>query len=188
MGSTGELTTLETVKEHLRIEDSAEDGVLLGLIRAASAAIERHCGRVFSPRAVVEYHDGGGRRALVLRCVPVLSVESVHDDPTRRFEEGGKLDSSLWTVEAESGILRLYSRRFADGQNNVRVAYTAGCETVPPDVALACTQLVAAWWQRGRRRHDGVRSENAARHHVDYEAGLPDAVKALLAAHVVPSL
>jgi len=188
MPASTDLTTLDATKEHLHIEDTDEDALLAALINSASEAIERYTCRVFGSQEFTEYHDGAGRAAIVLRHLPVLSVASVHSDPDREFTEANLIDGADYTLDSEAGLIRLDAGTFAEGSQNVKVVYTAGYSAVPGDVALACRIVVAALWERSRRRHDGLSSDSTSGHALAYEAGWPAAVRRLLAPYVVPSV
>jgi len=188
MSASIDLTTLDAAKEYLHIDDTDEDALLLTLINAASEAIEHFTGRIFGSAQFTEYHDGGGRRAIVLRHLPVLSVTSVHDDLARAFTAEHLLAADEYTVDAEAAIIRLDAGTFADGRQNVKVICTAGYASVPKDVALACTILVAAQWERAKRRNDGLSGESSAGHSLAYEDGWPAAARRLLAPYVLPEV
>ncbi len=54
------LTTLQTLKDWLKITDSASDTVLERLIDSTTARIESYCGRKFKARQFVEFRDPDG--------------------------------------------------------------------------------------------------------------------------------
>jgi len=188
MSASTDLTTLDAMKEHLHIADTDEDALLTALINSGSEAIEHFTGRIFGSDTFTEYYDGGGKDTIALRHVPVISVTSVHDDLNREYGGSDLVDSDSYTVDNDAGLIRLDSGTFADGNQNVKVIYTAGYEAVPKDVALACRLLVAATWQRAKRRNSGLKKESAAGHSLVYENGMPTAVRELLAPYLLPTI
>lgn len=136
-----DLTTLATVKEQLDVDsgDTTFDAVLTRLITASSRQIEAYCNRKFEVSAYSELYDGNASDILFLNRIPIVSVTSL------------SIDAEL--VEADDfkvydDYVRLVSRLFTWGKQNVAVAYTAGLydsltESPPADLEDACIQLVA---------------------------------------------
>ena len=176
MSASCDLTTAEAAKRHLGLSGSEYDTLIGELIDAASEAIERHCGRDFASAERTEHHDGNVS-AVVLRARPVDSVASVHDDPSRNFEDGSLVAPSRYVVDALSGIVELEAGRFSRGVKSVKVIYTGGYETVPDDVSRACVLLVAHWFSQATRLAANGSGEYASRRET---AAWPPAVKGLL--------
>jgi hypothetical protein len=65
-----------------RTTTTAEDDTLDALIAAVSRSIENYCWRTFSVTTHDELYPGSGRRELVLRQYPAVSVERVACAPT----------------------------------------------------------------------------------------------------------
>lgn len=78
------LITLNRAKYNLNQANftTAEDNLLNSLIAAVSQAIGRYCRRTFDQRSYDELYDGTGDTCLVLRHLPVVSVERVASDPS----------------------------------------------------------------------------------------------------------
>ena len=156
MSASTNLCTRDNVKSYLGLTGTTYDDVIDLLIPAASEAIERFCGRRFGQSSYTEYHDGGGKDALVLAQRPVASVSGVWDDVNRNFSDDFLLDADEYVVDTARGLVVLRNGAFSDGVRNVKVTYTAGDSSVPTDVAQACIMLVAALFHRGREAADGL--------------------------------
>lgn len=182
MAASTNLTTLDKVKSYLNLSDTTHDDLLAALIASASEAIELYCGREFARAERTEYHDGSGTRALVLRCRPVESVTSLHDDPARVYNDATLIAASRYGVYPAEGLLRLDGGAFSPGVRNVRVVYTAGYAAIPPAVEQAANILVARFFQRGSQGGDAVQSESLGGYTVSYDTGdWPHQAKGLLA-------
>jgi len=129
---------------------SLDAGVLLTLIRAASARIERYCHRAFALATRIEVFDGDGTGNLFLRTVPVVSISSV----VIRDRTGvlTTYDGTQVLFDERTGELQLYTPTattwvvFPGGFQNITVTYTAGFTSIPEDVQEACIHMMA--WLR----------------------------------------
>ena len=75
------LTTLEKVKEWLKLQTtSADDELLQRLIDAASAFIEGWLGFTVLRHEVVKWCDGNGKDELVLTSPHILAINSINID------------------------------------------------------------------------------------------------------------
>ena len=96
-----ELTTVDTLKEQVGIPagDTSEDGRLLRMIRAASAAAENYCSREF---AVREYTD-------IFQCTEPREVLHLTGYPVTVITEvsygGDVLPAGDYTCGEEAGVL-----------------------------------------------------------------------------------
>lgn len=149
-----DLTTLDTAKAELQITGSADDAAIMRLIRQASAACARACGRPHFARELyeqsVEYCDpadfGGG--AVILDRDLEAEIVSV-------AVNGEALAAGNWRLE--HGILRRVFPAYAWGAVTVR--YFAGFEllgTLPDDIERACLVTMRAW-HMGRDRDPAIR-------------------------------
>jgi len=161
MAASTNLCSIDDVRSYLGIAGAGHDEAIGMLIAAASEAIENYCRRRFAEQDYVEYHGGGGHQRVVLRHRPVIAVSGVWDDLAREFGEASEIEPDEYVVDAERGIIALKVGVFSDGHLNVKVAYSAGYEVVPGDLAQACTMLVAAWFNLGRTGGDGMVSRSA---------------------------
>ncbi|OPZ65896.1 MAG: hypothetical protein BWY85_00255 [Firmicutes bacterium ADurb.Bin506] len=100
------LTTLETVKAMLGIEESDEnaqrDTVLINLINSASAWVERQTGRKLGRRTYTQKYVASGTQELVLLQWPITDVEYVKDTADDSIIPPSEYDFS---VDGEIGVL-----------------------------------------------------------------------------------
>jgi hypothetical protein len=107
------LTTLATVQGELGVTDAASSAVLLDILRRASDAIARECGRwangipLFGVGTYQETVIGSGSQLLSLACAPVLAVTQVLRDQEVLpvWEPVTNLDDSYAIEDAEAGAL-----------------------------------------------------------------------------------
>ena len=117
-----------------------DDPILSSLITSISAWIENYCERVFASGSYASTYDGTGGRTMTLSAGPVTAISSVTIDgyvvpvATSPVMAG-------YTFDDSSVSLNGYT--FSEGKNNVVIVYTAGYSSVPAELAMACTQLVA---------------------------------------------
>lgn len=144
------LLTLDDAKAQLNITGTDSDTELQVYVDAVAAVIEEYVGPVES-RQVVETQDaGGGRRALVLRRTPVLSLTSV--EPLQSGGVAYPVDG-LFT-DLESGEVRRTDRGWFCGL--LQVTYQAGRAEVPATVNLAARMLVQHLWRTQRSARAGA--------------------------------
>lgn len=153
--AAGDLCTRDDVKLHLGLTGTTYDAAITKLVTAASKAVERFCRRRFSVASYTEYHDGGGKDRLVLAHRPVVSVTNVWDDLERDFSDDALLEPEEYVTDLNAGMLLLKQGRFFAGVRNVKVVYTAGCATMPEDIAHAAVLLAAIWFRQGREVVEG---------------------------------
>lgn len=135
------LVSVDEAVAHLRASNiiTSDDDLeqLQWLCFVASEAVELDLDRVFTPRTIVETHDGGG--SVVLRKSPVISITSVTED-------GSALTEFLPNLS--TGILyrgTSYSpRAFGCGFQNIVVTYRAGYLNPPRVARKVALNLVQA--------------------------------------------
>lgn len=173
MSASVNLTTLSEVKRYLAIDltDLAQDELLQSIIAAVSEAVENYCRRQFARQTRVEFHDGTCTNSIVLRCRPVWSVTSLHDDLDRRFNDLSFLSPENYVLYEEEGILRLRYGLFAPGLRNVRVEYNAGYDALPASLTQAANILTAHFYTRARSGADAIASESVGVYSVSYDTG-----------------
>ncbi|MEO0166754.1 MAG: head-tail connector protein [candidate division WOR-3 bacterium] len=141
------LTTVANLKRYLDIEDNSHDSLLEELINRATLVIESLCNRKFKNlnsngelQTVTEYHDGG-TSSIRLKYYPVSEIVAVYEDPGREFGADTLLDSSEYTVDEESGILKFDAGNFIRGNKTIKVVYKGGYTTSPYDLEQVCIEL-----------------------------------------------
>lgn len=162
------LTTLANVKQYLQIDplDTDADALLQRMIDAASATIERFCGRTFLQATYTEVRDGSGQNRMTVRHIPLTAVASVtvNDKPVSARPSA----SGNGFVFDEYGV-KLTGYTFTDGYQNVVIQYTAGFATVPDDVEMACCELVSLKYKTIDRL--GVTSKSLAGESISFNQG-----------------
>lgn len=135
------------LREHLRraapgtATQRGDDEHLRTLATIASDLVEKHCGRLFRRRTVVESYNGGDE-VLMLRSLPAVSVTSV-------TESGTTVDPTFYVLDTTSGLLHKvvgvwdYSKPQA-----VQVTYLAGPTASPTPIRQAVLRLVELQWDR----------------------------------------
>lgn len=126
-------------------------------------------------------HSSSSRR-VVLPLRPIVSVTSVHVDPSEDYSSGTEIPAGERVLDAQRGEIWLKpsaSRSWAvDSGRANRVVVLAGFAAAPPDLkALAISATRHVW---DRRRTQGVASQSAAgvsQTFADPEALLPEAVR-----------
>lgn len=161
---------------NLASSNTSHDDELRSYIAAATDVVESIAGPVLS-RTLTETYDGGCTTVL-LRNVPVTSVQSVTDSTVTLAATDYAFDPVAGTLTRMAGI---YPWRFRDGQQTVTVAYTVGATSVPDYVILAARELVRHWYQRGQqspRPAFGMTGDDG----ITYAAGyaIPNYVTAML--------
>lgn len=134
--STGNLTTLDTVKQDLAITDSSKDVFLNRLILEASSKITSYCQRATFGAESLRQVEYGPLSCIVLArdLDPVISIVTVDGVATTDYE----LDGSL--VYRTSSTSRINW-----GAGRILIEYTAGYTllgNLPPAVERACLDTI----------------------------------------------
>jgi len=142
----GGLTTLNAVREFLKIPDSitTDDTLLLHLITRVSKEIEKFCERTFAQANSTEYYDGDGTDTLLIDNYPINSITSLYDDTDRTYGSDTLIDSDDYVFYSEEGKIVLDGGTFSIGLKNIKIVYNAGYSTIPEDLEQACIKKVAA--------------------------------------------
>jgi len=140
--AAGDLTTLATVREYLRLEvsETSHDALLTRLITSASDWFKAAVDRQIASASVSETWSGVGETIKYLSEYPVISVASVTVDgsaiPARTTGNG-------YVYDATTGKLELVGYTFTAGNVNCAVVYTAGWTVVPLDIEQTVVEAVA---------------------------------------------
>lgn len=135
------LLTLAEAKKQLNLTSNTDDDELQTYVDSVTPVIEEYIGPV-EPREVTEQHDAeGGRRALVLRTTPVLSLTSV--EPL--LAGGVSYPVGGLVLDPETGEVRRRDRGVFRGL--LLVTVQAGRPEVTPTINLAARMLVQHLWR-----------------------------------------
>ncbi|MGW0599958.1 head-tail connector protein [Streptomyces sp. NPDC002776] len=179
------LLTLAEAKKQLNLTSNTDDDELQAYVDAVTEPIEEYIGPV-EPRAVLERHDAeAGRRLLVLRTMPVLSLTSV----TPVLAGGASYPVDGLTLDPDTGELRRLDGGVFRGL--LDVALQAGRPAVTPTINLAARMLVQHLWRtqrpsRGGGLAGGGDDYSVGEPIVGYGYAIPNRVLELLAPYRLP--
>lgn len=181
------LTTVANVKTFLGISVSTYDTLIEDLIDGCTDWIEKYCGgrRFFNDgsTAVTTYFDGGEVDRLKMRLFlpnfPILAITSVS-------YRSGTYDSPTWNAySASSDYIRkdttgelYFPGGLPSGVQNIRVVYRGGYTTLPDDLIVACTRIVAKVF--GKRKAQGVLNESIGGGSLAWNESMDPEVKSIL--------
>lgn len=160
MANAYNLTTKERVKRHIDLSGSTDDTFIDELCDSITAWAEKYCGgqRFLATEHEDELHDGSVQ---YIR----LRHRYLYEDYTVVVEVNiGSATNPSWTTLTandyelynDAGVLYLYQKY--GGRKNIRVTYKAGFLTIPEDISLAATLMVARAYNR--RRSMGLAGES----------------------------
>lgn len=124
---------------------------------------------------------GNGKNFLVLPHYPVNSLE-LRVDPYREFRDETIIDSSLYDLDPNTGIVTLYSDKFPVEIATIKATFNAGYDPVPEDLKEVLLEIVV--WIRGRLYNHG---ERIGQRDIGVE-GMKSSTEMVLPLHVVRSL
>ena len=179
----GDLTTLSDVKLWLQTGaapfPATDDALLARLITAASGFIETWLHRPVLSADWLEMRDGSGGQRLVFANVPVTAVLSLTIDglaiPPAPTDGGFGPGYSFTATE-----LALRGFVFTRRAQNVIVTYTAGYQTVPPEIAQACIELVCQRYRERSRIGETAKARGTSETVTFSQKDMSDDVKAIL--------
>lgn len=163
--------TLAEAKAHCRVDGTAEDSLINGLISAATEYVEQYCGRAIMAQTLKLSLDDFSDEMLLTRG-PVQSVTFVKYYDTADTEQ--TLSGTVYQSDLISDPARIV---LADGQswptaderaNAVNVTYVAGYSAVPAPIKHAILLLIGQWFDSRSDASDKPMSS------------MPNAVEALL--------
>jgi hypothetical protein len=147
------MITLTNVKDYLNISgtDAARDVILTTYIAYATSLIEKWCQTPIKAVAKDFYFNGLDSEYKYLPFIQVntLTSTSYRDDP-----------SEAWTtltcyVTIINGVYKLYNPDFFT-KNEYKAVLNVGFSTIPDDIKLICTEIVATIWTQSNKGDDGL--------------------------------
>jgi uncharacterized phiE125 gp8 family phage protein len=156
------IITKSDVKTFLNISTSTDDTLLDTLIACAEADAIANVGRCISTAAstYLEYYNGDGTPRLLLKNYPIQSVQHLYDDTDRLYAADSEIAAADFTIHGDQGIIELdRGFLFAEGNQNIKVQYTAGFATVQQDIKLALIKLVMAEYLSIKTRMNTVKDD-----------------------------
>lgn len=165
-----DLTTVQAVKDWLKLKADDDDALLQRLVTAQSILITDWLSQPIKSVTVTEVYDGTGTPNLVLRAFPVTAVSAVSI-------AGVALTPTAWTSD-DIGV-HLVTDYFDKGRANVSVTYTAGYATAPSSIEQACIELVCFRYRE--RDRIGISTQALAQGNTTYSLkDFPEQVLTLL--------
>ena len=165
------LTSLNNMKTYLNISGSSKDALLELLINAMTDHIESYCNdRRFKDTTYtqVEY-DGTGTKTIVLDQFPITETTTFvleeNAEPNNQ-DDWSELATKRYWQDTDEGILRAYDILFKKSPHKYRVTYSAGYDTIPSDLELACVLLASEFFLKGGST--GVVSETLGDHSITF--------------------
>lgn len=146
--------TLEQQKAHLKVDDSADDALILVYIEGAAEFISRWTGRAIGLVTYEERFDSW-EEAAVLSRFPVVEESEYTDGPIVQYLDSNNdlqtLDSDQYQVVtgARPALLKFASSlpSLGDNPNPIRVRYQAGESPAAAMIRVAVMTLVAHWYE-----------------------------------------
>jgi len=185
-----DLTTLANVQAWLNVQPGPGDAILQRLLSAASVFAQTWMNRKIPVAQYTERYSGSGSNTLALANYPIQSVESVtiRDWAVQPSPDGIRSgfvhdDQFLYLI----GMPGPANGPFNGAPNvfpkfpprAIGITYTAGYETVPPDIEQAVLELIALKW--ADRSHFGQSSKSVGGEVVSYiTADMPRGAATLL--------
>jgi hypothetical protein len=172
-----DLTTLANVKGWLGLTNTATDDALLArLITAYSSYIQTWLNRLIAIVAYSETRSGTGRTAMAAADYPLVSVSLVQVDG---FAIPASPDGIQPGYYFDENTIYLVGYAFNRGRANVKLAYTAGFASTPPELEQATIELIALRYKEKERI--GHQSKTLAGETVSfYIKDFPDSVQTIL--------
>lgn len=159
------IVTLDEYKEFLGIADDTEDAFILSLANAEENRVKDFLNNNLELDNYIDIVDGGGD-AVVLKNFPIASVSKIE-----YYEGLDENNQEIWTtmqagidydriVIVNNSVVYLDNGLFPDGENNIKITYSAGYTIVPYEIQLACKELVMLTYNKVRGKTLGLSSVN----------------------------
>jgi hypothetical protein len=138
------LCTVSGVKAYYGLTDSTTDidNLLQSLVDSVSAQFETYCGRTFALSDYVEYYDGSGKNRLSLDQYPITTISGIWDDVNWLWTASTLISGTYYRTVNNSSLVFSDSATLTKGEQNIKVAYSAGYATIPYDLEQACIEEV----------------------------------------------
>jgi hypothetical protein len=182
-----DLTTKENVKKLLSIDpsDTKNDVVILSLVKAVSAQIEKHlCRSIFIKERTDFFDVEAGQKVIDVDAYPVTACKA-YNDVSRLFTS--EIDQYSYTYLGDNGQIIFDKYNLSSGAKVLKIVYTGGLaasqadlEANFPDLEMATRIQTAFVFQRKNKL--SVSAESVDGHSVTHQeklALLPFVVESL---------
>ncbi len=140
-----DLVTISEYKAYTGITSDKQDTAIKSIITKASALAKSTCRRTFVDYVNDAKTDvfASGSSRVYLKEFPVLAISSVEYSSDYGATYTALVEFTDYVVNAEEGYIDFLLWETTPQQLNAyKVIYTAGFETVPEDLKIACLDLV----------------------------------------------
>lgn len=138
------LVSTEEVKlfaNNIEKNNSFDDDLLEILINSVTDQFESYCGvDSFKAQDYTEVLSSIGCNSIFVKNLPVNTVDSIYIDGDWVWDDSTLIDSSDYRIS--NGRFILLKRYLNRGDDNLKVVYNGGYETIPGDLKLACIKEV----------------------------------------------
>ena len=160
------LVTIADYKTALKIGDATEDAKLLQYSGEIDARIKAFLGYDIEEAVYTEeLYDGDGTQYLFPKAIPVTTFttleiyQGLDSDDAEDWDTWTQGDDYTRLIKQDDGlILFIDGNIFPEGQQNIRITYTAGydSDTLPQDIQSVCKELMLL-------RYKGIDEQNLGR-------------------------
>lgn len=156
-----ELITLAEYKAYKKITKTDSDTELDIIIKSVSAIVKEYCGHTFIDHYSVPKEEifsiGPGQNAVMLDEWPINEIVAVEIRDS--FDSAyTAVSNSDYYVDKYCDSIFLHSGSYPIGYGAVKVTYKAGYATTPPDVKIACMDLVSHYLREEYKERRAVGS------------------------------
>mgnify|MGYP001086934601 CR=1 FL=1 len=179
-----DLITKSEYKAYAGLNSTNEDAKIDTLVPKISAFVKSYCKRTFidyAEDAKVEVFSGGGK-TLNLGEYPVLQVSSVEVSADYGQTYTALTEYVDYVVHQEGGYIEaINDSGFTQKLKAYKVTYTCGFEEIPPDLKLACFDLVTFYIKNDNAVHS-MRPVGNSNTQIDYvrTGKLPSSISVIL--------
>ena len=166
------LTTLSGVNDYkgwTTGADTTRDAQVTTLIDSISARFETYCDRKFNSASYTEYYNGERGPYMYLDQYPITVITSIYDDTSWVWGSGTLVSGTNYRIANNQGVVFKYG--VSIGEQNIKVAYTAGYTTIPYDLENACIEEVADQWKQSTKSTGTIKSKTLPDGSVQYGDG-----------------
>lgn len=145
-------------------------GFLDGILLSASDYMENYTDRVLvgDDTELTEYvsYNGNGR-VLFPSNYPIDRVVSINDDADWTWDSSFDIDSSFYRVNHNRDAVVFKTRALTEGEENVKITYTAGyaasgIDNIPADLQLCTKMIFTTMLHDSSHEHKGKGTLNIA--------------------------
>ena len=164
------LVTRQEAKDFLQLTVSTYDTLIDSLIEKASGLIESQAQRLFGENSYEEIYCGNDSRSISLDHYPVIDVDYLsYDIDTENRITNDLVTPRDYFVRCEDGLLELADDFFYKSEyRTIYVKYSAGYETIPADIKLACLNLISKKFMDITDKRAGIQSKSSMNYQITY--------------------